>query len=243
MLTKSQIKLITSLKQKKFRIQHQLFVVEGVKVVQEFLNSNYELVAIFAVEDRYSQYNHKFTLVDSKELAKISGFSTPNKVLATFKIPSSLAVNWSSLTVALDGINDPGNLGTIIRLCDWFGIEDLVCSEDTVDCYNPKVVQASMGSHTRVNITYVDLKKTLSTVSNCMGTFMDGISIYNQTLPKTGVIVLGNEANGISENIESLINLRLSIPRFGKLKQTESLNVANAAAIVLSEFKRNLTET
>jgi TrmH family RNA methyltransferase len=243
MLTKSQIKLITSLKQKKFRIQHQLFVVEGVKVVQEFLNSNYELEAIFAVEDRYSQYNQKFTLVDSKELAKISGFSTPNKVLATFKIPSSLTVNWSSLIVALDGINAPGNLGTIIRLCDWFGIEDLVCSEDTVDCYNPKVVQASMGSHTRVNITYVDLKKTLSTVSNCMGTFMDGISIYNQTLPKTGVIVLGNEANGISENIESLIDLRLSIPRFGKLKQTESLNVANAAAIVLSEFKRNLTET
>jgi len=243
MLTKSQIKLITSLKQKKFRIQHQLFVVEGVKVVQEFLNSNYELVAIFAVEDRYSQYNQKFTLVDSKELAKISGFSTPNKVLATFKIPSSLTVNWSSLIVALDGINAPGNLGTIIRLCDWFGIEDLVCSEDTVDCYNPKVVQASMGSHTRVNITYVDLKKTLSTVSNCMGTFMDGISIYNQTLPKTGVIVLGNEANGISENIESLIDLRLSIPRFGKLKQTESLNVSNAAAIVLSEFKRNLTET
>ena len=243
MLTKSQIKLITSLKQKKFRIQHQLFVVEGIKVVQEFLNSNYELVAIFAVEDQYSQYNQKFTLVDSKELAKISGFSTPNKVLATFKIPSLINVNWSSLTVALDGINDPGNLGTIIRLCDWFGIEDLVCSEDTVDCYNPKVVQASMGSHTRVNITYVDLKKTLSTVSNCMGTFMDGISIYNQTLPKTGVIVLGNEANGISENIESLIDLRLSIPRFGKLKQTESLNVANAAAIVLSEFKRNLTET
>jgi len=243
MLTKSQIKLITSLKQKKFRIQHQLFVVEGVKVVQEFLNSNYELVAIFAVEDRYSQYNQKFTLVDSKELAKISGFSTPNKVLATFKIPSSLTVNWSSLTVALDGINDPGNLGTIIRLCDWFGIEDLICSEDTVNCYNPKVVQASMGSHTRVNITYVDLKKTLSTVSNCMGTFMDGISIYNQTLPKTGVIVLGNEANGISEDVESLIDLRLSIPRFGKLKQTESLNVANAAAIVLSEFKRNLTET
>ena len=243
MLTKSKIKLIPSLKQKKFRIQHQLFVVEGVKVVQEFLNSNYELEAIFAVEDRYSQYNQKFTLVDSKELAKISGFSTPNKVLATFKIPSLINVNWSSLTVALDGINDPGNLGTIIRLCDWFGIEDLVCSEDTVDCYNPKVVQASMGSHTRVNITYVDLKKTLSTVSNCMGTFMDGISIYNQTLPKTGVIVLGNEANGISENIESLIDLRLSIPIFGKLKQTESLNVANAAAIVLSEFKRNLTET
>ena len=243
MLTKSQIKLITSLKQKKFRNQHQLFVVEGVKVVEEFLNSDYELEAIFAVEDCYSQYNQKFTLVDSKELAKISGFSTPNKTVAIFKTPNSLAVNWSSLVVALDGINDPGNLGTIIRLCDWFGIEDLVCSEDTVDCYNPKVVQASMGSHTRVNITYVDLGKTLPTVSNCMGTFMNGVSIYDQTLPKIGVIILGNEANGISEDVETLINTRLSIPRFGKLKQTESLNVANAAAIVLSEFKRNLIET
>lgn len=243
MLTKSQIKLITSLKQKKFRNQHQLFVVEGVKVVEEFLNSDYELEAIFALEDRYSQYNRKFTLVDSKELAKISGFSTPNKVVATFKTPSSLAVNWSSLVVALDGINDPGNLGTIVRLCDWFGIEDLVCSKDTVDCYNPKVVQASMGSHTRVNITYVDLENTLPTVSNCMGTFMDGVSIYDQTLPKSGVIVFGNEAKGISKDVENLIDLRLSIPRFGKLKQTESLNVANAAAIVLSEFKRNLTET
>ena len=242
MLTKSQIKLITSLKQKKFRTQHQLFVVEGIKVVEEFLNSDYELDAIFAVDDRFSQYNHKFTKVDSKELAKISGFSTPNKVLATFKVPNPLAVNWSALVVALDDINDPGNLGTIIRLCDWFGIENLVCSEDTVDCYNSKVVQASMGSHTRVNITYGNLKKTLSAVSNCMGTFMEGLSIYEQNLPQTGVIVLGNEANGISEDVEVLMSTRLSIPRFGTVKQTESLNVANAAAIILSEFMRNSTE-
>ena len=242
MLKKNQIKLITSLKQKKFRTQHQLFVVEGVKVVQEFLNSNYDLDAIFAVDDRFSQYNQKFIKVDSKELAKISGFSTPNKVLATFKIPSALAVDWSALVVALDGINDPGNLGTIIRLCDWFGIENLVCSETTVDCYNPKVVQASMGSHTRVNISYLDLTKNLPTTSNCMGTFMDGDSIYEQNLPKTGVIVLGNEANGISEEVEALMQTRLSIPRFGKVKQTESLNVANAAAIILSEFKRKSTE-
>ena len=242
MLTKSQIKLITSLKQKKFRTQHHLFVVEGIKVVEEFLNSDYELDAIFAVDDRFSQYNQKFTKVDSKELAKISGFSTPNKVLATFKIPSPQAVNWSALVVALDDINDPGNLGTIIRLCDWFGIENLVCSEATVDCYNPKVVQASMGSHTRVNITYVDLQKALPIASNCMGTFMDGASIYEQNLPETGVVVLGNEANGISENVEALVKTRLSIPRFGAVKQTESLNVANAAAIILSEFKRNSTE-
>lgn len=242
MLTKNQIKLITSLKQKKFRTQHQLFVVEGIKVVQEFLNSDYELDAIFAVDDHFSQYNEKFTKVDSKELAKISGFSTPNKVLATFKIPSSFAVNWSALVVALDDINDPGNLGTIIRLCDWFGIENLVCSEATVDCYNPKVVQASMGSHTRVNISYINLKNNLPAASNCMGTFMDGESIYEQNLPKTGVIVLGNEANGISEEIKALMQTRLSIPRFGSIKQTESLNVANAAAIILSEFKRNSIE-
>ncbi len=238
MLTKSQIKLIISLKQKKFRIQHQLFVVEGLKVVQEFLNSDYVLEDIFATDDHFSQYEQNLTRVDLKELSKISGFSTPNKVVATFKIPSPNSINWSSLVLALDGINDPGNLGTIIRLCDWFGIENLVCSEDTVDCYNPKVVQASMGSHTRVNITYIDLKTTLSSVSNCMGTFMDGVSIYEQELPKSGVIVLGNEANGISENIEALMHTRLSIPRFGKFKQTESLNVANAAAIILSEFKR-----
>lgn len=242
MLTKSQIKLITSLKQKKFRTQHQLFVVEGIKVVQEFLNSDYELDAIFAVDDRFSQYNQKFTKVDSKELAKISGFSTPNKVLAIFKIPNPLSIDWSGLVVALDDINDPGNLGTIIRLCDWFGVENLVCSEATVDCYNPKVVQASMGSHTRVNITYVDLLNTLPAAPNCMGTFMDGDSIYEQNLPETGVIILGNEANGISEDVEALIKSRLSIPRFGTIKLTESLNVANAAAIILSEFKRNSTE-
>jgi TrmH family RNA methyltransferase len=209
MLTKNQIKLITSLKQKKFRIQHQLFVVEGIKVVQEFLNSNYELDAIFAVDDYFSQYNKKFTKIDSNELKKISGFSSPNKVLAVFKIPTSLAIDWSSLVVALDTINDPGNLGTIIRLCDWFGIENLVCSQSTVDCYNPKVVQASMGSHARVNISYVDLKAHLPAASNCMGTFMDGVSIYEQNLPKSGVIVLGNEANGISKDIEDLLQTRL----------------------------------
>jgi TrmH family RNA methyltransferase len=243
MLTKSQIKLINSLKQKKFRIQHQLFVVEGVKVVQEFLNSDYELVEIFAVDDHFSQYKQKLTRVNAKELSKISGFNTPNKVVATFKIPRPKPINWSALVVALDAVNDPGNLGTIIRLCDWFGIENLICSETTVECFNPKVVQASMGSHTRVNITYMDLEKALPLAPNCMGTFMDGMSIYEQNLPDEGLLVLGNEANGISQDIEALVDTRLSIPRFGNLKQTESLNVANAAAILLSEFKRKLTET
>ena len=211
--------------------------------MQEFLNSDYELVEIFAVDDHFSQYKQKLTRVNAKELSKISGFNTPNKVVATFKIPRPKPINWSALVVALDAVNDPGNLGTIIRLCDWFGIENLICSETTVECFNPKVVQASMGSHTRVNITYMDLEKALPLAPNCMGTFMDGMSIYEQNLPDEGLLVLGNEANGISQDIEALVDTRLSIPRFGNLKQTESLNVANAAAILLSEFKRKLTET
>ena len=242
MLTKNQIKLIHSLKQKKTRILHQMFVVEGVKVVQEFLNSNYELVEVFSTDTSYSKFTTNFTEVSSKELSTISGFSSPNKVIAIFKMLAPSSVNWSGLVLALDAINDPGNLGTIIRLCDWFGINDLVCSEDTVDCYNSKVVQSSMGSHTRVNITYLKLEAVLVDSQSCYGTFMDGISIYDQKLPEIGVIVLGNEANGISKEIEDLMDTRLSIPRFGSLKQTESLNVANAAAIILSEFKRNAIE-
>lgn len=242
MLTKNQIKFIHSLNQKKSRSIHQMFVVEGVKVVHEFLNSNYDLVDVFSTDTSYSKYNSNFTEVNLKELAKISSFSNPNQVLAIFKIPLPNLVNWSGLVLALDAINDPGNLGTIIRLCDWFGIDDLVCSETTVDCYNSKVVQSSMGSHTRVNITYLDLKTNLVDSITCYGAFMDGVSIYEQELSKTGIIVLGNEANGISKEIESLMKVRLSIPRFGSLKRTESLNVANAAAIILSEFKRNTTE-
>tara|TARA_B110001450_G_C17582787_1_gene465668 strand:- start:499 stop:1161 length:663 start_codon:yes stop_codon:yes gene_type:complete len=219
-----------------------MFVVEGVKVVQEFLNSNYELVEVFSTDTSYSKFTTNFTEVSSKELSTISGFSSPNKVIAIFKMLVPSSVNWSGLVLALDAINDPGNLGTIIRLCDWFGINDLVCSEDTVDCYNSKVVQSSMGSHTRLNITYLKLEAVLVDSQSCYGTFMDGISIYDQKLPEKGVIVLGNEANGISKEIEDLMDTRLSIPRFGSLKQTESLNVANAAAIVLSEFKRNAIE-
>jgi len=200
------------------------------------------LVEVFSTDISYSKFSSNFTKVSSKELSKISNFSSPNKVLATFQIPSPSKVNWSGLVLALDAINDPGNLGTIIRLCDWFGIGDLVCSETTVDCYNSKVVQSSMGSHSRVNITYANLEIVLADSKVCYGAFMDGVSIYQEELAETGVIVLGNEANGISKEIEALMDSRLSIPRFGSFKQTESLNVANAAAIILSEFKRNVTE-
>jgi TrmH family RNA methyltransferase len=243
MLTKNQSKRILSLKQKKQRLKQGLFIVEGPKVVQEFIDSNYELVEIFSINNNYAHFEGKLTIIDEKELKKISSLVTPNTVLAVFKIPTPIEVNANGLILALDELNNPGNLGTIIRLCDWFGIKDLVCSTKTLDCYNSKTVQAAMGSHTRVNIIYLDLELFLDAQSYTMGTFMDAkASIYEMELPSSGVVVLGNEANGISDAIASKLNTRLAIPRFGLLKQTESLNVANAAAIVLSEFKRRSIE-
>lgn len=243
MLTKNQSKRILSLKQKKQRLKQGLFIVEGPKVVQEFIDSNYELVEIFSINNNYAHFEGKLTIIDEKELKKISSLVAPNTVLAVFKIPTPIEVNANGLILALDELNNPGNLGTIIRLCDWFGIKDLVCSTTTVDCYNSKTVQAAMGSHTRVNIIYLDLELFLDAQSYTMGTFMDAkASIYEMELPSSGVVVLGNEANGISDAIASKLNTRLAIPRFGLLKQTESLNVANAAAIILSEFKRRSIE-
>jgi TrmH family RNA methyltransferase len=168
--------------------------------------------------------------------------STPNSCLAIFKIPEEKQIVDSGLIIALDDIRDPGNLGTILRLCDWFGIKQVVCSKETVDIYNPKVVQATMGSITRVHVAYVDLVEYISKTNlPVFGTFMDGENVYNSNLPQEGIIVMGNEANGISEGIEKLIKNRISIPRFGDLQKTESLNVATATAIILSEFKRNLS--
>ncbi|MBU2939255.1 RNA methyltransferase [Lacinutrix sp. C3R15] len=238
MLTKSQIKLITSLKQKKYRQQEGLFVAEGLKTIKELLNSSLELYHVFTIES-FHITGEAETIITEKELKKISFLTTPNKALAVFKIPKTQEVNTNSLIVALDDVRDPGNLGTIIRLCDWFGIRDLVCSNATVDCYNPKVIQATMGSITRVNISYLHLENFLKeTTTAVFGTFMDGENVYKSQLPNKGVLVLGNEANGISASIEALASKRISIPRFGQLQATESLNVATATAILLSEFKR-----
>ncbi|WP_299273727.1 RNA methyltransferase [uncultured Psychroserpens sp.] len=240
MLTKSHIKLIASLSQKKFRIQHQLFVVEGIKGIEEFLNSSFELYQLFSTEDIF---NTETVLISDKELQKISRLKAPNTALAMFKIPQNEDIPHTGLILALDDVRDPGNLGTIIRLCDWFGIKHLICSKATVDCYNSKVVQATMGSLTRVHLTYVNLEDYIKDSDmNVFGTFMDGDSIYTNKMPNAGIIVMGNEANGISDAIEALVTKKLSIPRFGNLKATESLNVATATAIVLSEFKRNSIE-
>ena len=241
MLSKNQIKLITSLQQKKYRKQEQLFFAEGVKVVQELLHSNFELQELFTTkQDFLSVSKDNLHAISEAELKKISALATPNSCLAVFKIPKAKEMKESGLILALDDVRDPGNLGTIIRLCDWFGIETLFCSEETVDIYNPKVVQATMGSISRVNVVYGDLENFLvKTKLTVFGTCMDGKNIYQESLPNDGVIVMENESNGISEAVEKLVTDRISIPRFGDLQITESLNVATATAIILSEFKRN----
>lgn len=238
MLSKSQIKLITSLKQKKYRQQYGFFVVEGVKTIKELLQSNLVLHALYTTETFNSNAKDE-VLISEKELKRISFLTTPNKALAIFKIPQPKPIEVNGIMVALDAVRDPGNLGTIIRLCDWFGIKELICSNETVDCFNPKVVQATMGSITRVNITYVNLIHFLKdTKLPVYGAFMEGDNVYNTQLPENGILVMGNEANGISKEVEAIVTNKISIPRFGALQETESLNVATATAILLSEFRR-----
>jgi len=240
MVSKNQIKLIASLDQKKFRQKHNLFIAEGVKVIQELLLSNFVLEHLYVTESVFgtSHENHT-TLICETELRKISCLSTPNNCLAIFKIPEERERNENGLIIALDDIRDPGNFGTIIRLCDWFGVEQIICSEQSVDVYNPKVIQSTMGSIARVNVSYVNLPDFISsTQKTVFGTFMTGKNLYKETLPDDAILVLGNEANGISKEVEQLITLKLAIPRFGSIKKTESLNVATATAIFLSEFKR-----
>ncbi|MFK7115420.1 RNA methyltransferase [Flavobacterium oreochromis] len=241
MLTKNQIKLISSLHQKKYRKEYGLFLAEGVKVIRELLDSKFELEHLYMTEELFYDLSPEFkTLVSSVELNKISALTTANNCVALFKIPKDRELKDQGLIVALDDVRDPGNLGTIIRLCDWFGILQVVCTKETVDLYNPKVIQATMGSIGRVDVHYVDLELFLkATDLPIYGTFMDGENIYHQILPKKGVIILGNEANGISQRIENRVTYKIAIPQFGDLQKTESLNVATATAIVLSEFKRD----
>ena len=240
MLSKNQLKFIRSLKKKKFRQTEQLFLAEGIKVVEELIKSSFIVHQLYATESYSNTLNTPdIQLITDKELALASDFSSPNQILGIFEIPKSKDLVEQGITVVLDEINDPGNLGTIIRLCDWFGVSQLVCSENTVDCYNQKVVQASMGSLTRVSINYVDLEVYLSNEKRTIyGTFLQGENIYTCKLEKNVVIVLGNEANGISNQIEQLVHKKITIPQFGEQQNTESLNVAMSTAIVLSEFKR-----
>lgn len=240
MVSKSQLKLITSLKQKKYRDKHQMFLAEGPKVVQELCQSGLKTYAIYTTEAL--NVDEPFVFVSDAELKKMSLLKTPNTVVAIFYKPTLPDYVSNGITLVLDEINDPGNLGTIIRLCDWFGITNLICSHNTVDCYNPKVIQATMGSIARVQLYYKDLvsfleDKTASTV--VYGAFMEGDNVYKTQLAKECVLVMGNEANGISPSVERQISHKITIPQFGNLHETESLNVATATAILLSELQRS----
>ena len=240
MLSKNEHKLITSLQQKKYRNQHQLFVAEGVKVVNDLLSSNLQIQKLFCVEDYYPSISkYKPEIISEKELFKLSNLSSPNKVIAVFKIPVFDNLIDSGLTVALDRVNDPGNLGTIIRLCDWFGVSQLVCSNDTVDCYNSKVVQATMGSLTGLSIVYTDLTAYLNkTKRPIYAAIMDGENVHDIELKKDAILVMGNESNGISTEVKKLIHHNITIQKFSKNNTPESLNVATATAILLNEFRR-----
>lgn len=237
MISKSEIKLIASLNQKKNRQKHGLFVAEGVKLVSDLLTSGYIAQKLFVTKN-FTPLFPEGEIINDNELQKISFLKNPSGVVGIFKINThDEAPSKNEFIIALDAIRDPGNLGTVIRLADWFGVNTIVCSLDTVDVYNPKVVQATMGSIARVNVYYLELVDYLKTVSlPIYTTTMQGKSVYKITLKNPAVLVMGNEGNGISQPILSLADNALSIPSFRV--GAESLNVSTATAIFLSEFMR-----
>jgi len=239
MITKNQIKYIRGLSLKKNRMKEQCFIVEGEKSLYELLDSSFEVVELFAIKDWINENKEvpkKVQTVSFKELERISNLKSPNKVLAVVKMKKQEVIRQKlGVILVLDDINDPGNLGTIIRMCDWFGIKQIVCSENTVDIYNPKVVQATMGSLFRVNVLYVNLVKYLSKVNAPIyGSYMKGENIKNTNSERNSHLVMGNEANGISPEVSKFITDRVAIKNIGGT--TESLNVAVATSILLHEF-------
>ena len=242
MLINRHIKLLNQINQKKNRLELGLFAAEGIKSVHELIEGGMGLKYLFVTSEYENNFHSEALItVDAATLKKLSNLKTPSGVLGVFEIPKKPLLIHSGLTLVLDEINDPGNLGTIIRLCDWFGVDQLVCSKNTVDCYNPKVVQASMGSLARVSIAYCDLEEFLINDGRTVyGTFLKGNSIYQCDLKPDMILIMGNEANGISSGIEKLVTDRITIPGFGKEHKTESLNVATATAVILSEFCRRM---
>lgn len=253
-ISKNQIKFIRQLEQKKFRRREGLFVAEGTKVVGDLL-AHYKPHSLFATNEWLIEHSSvichlpsAITEVTDEELRRLSFLQHPQQVLALFPIPLPTDISLTSqlsthtkLSLALDGIQDPGNLGTIIRIADWFGIEQIFCNTDTVDAWNPKVVQATMGSIARVNIIYINLSEFLDTLPSgfpVYGTLLDGDNIYTQPITPHGIIVMGNEGNGISPEIRQKVNRRLLIPSYRTDDTAESLNVAIATAIICAEFRR-----
>jgi TrmH family RNA methyltransferase len=217
----------------------QRFVAEGVKTVQELLHSGFSPHSIYCTDEvLFQDHSEVLRRISPADLDRMSALKSPNKVLAVFDIPGPEKISLDQWILVLDGVQDPGNLGTIIRLCDWYGIRNIICSENSVDCYNPKVVQATMGSIARVRVHYHDLESWLKDYPyNVFGAVMDGTNMYTLQLPSKGVLLMGSESHGISKEIEPLIHSRITLPQFGQ-PSAESLNVAMATAICLSEIRR-----
>jgi TrmH family RNA methyltransferase len=247
MLSKSQISLLKSLQHKKERMENGLFLVEGHKSVMEFINSPYPVEAIYhttSFDPKVLNLSRKINLteISNTDIEKISSLKTPQQIIALVKIPRWPALDNAQLkqkfSLVLDGIQDPGNMGTIIRTADWFGIKHILCSEDSVDVYNPKVVQASMGSLARVTIHYTNLATVVSKLNlPIFGAMLNGENLYKTNFGTEGLIVMGNEGNGVRPEIAGLINKAVTIPRVG---QAESLNVGIATALFCAEINRNL---
>jgi TrmH family RNA methyltransferase len=245
MLSKSQISFIKSLHQKKYRKENGIFIIEGIKSIVEFLSSDYQLHSVYFTSDSSAQLpkfaaNISLFEVTDTELQKISTLQTPQGILALVHIPSAKSVNAKQLknqfSLMLDDVQDPGNFGAIIRTADWFSIKNIICSENTVEAYNPKTVQSTMGSLCRVNITYTNLADFINEVNlPVFGALLEGDNIYQTNWGKEGLILLGNEGHGISKDLIRKINFPVTIPRFGG---AESLNVAVSAAIFCSELRR-----
>ena len=213
-------------------------MVEGNKIIAELKNSHYKVNEIFSCEPAKLDFlKTESHLITERELQKISFLQTPKDSVAVVEMPEPSLLENKNIQIILDGIQDPGNLGTIIRLCDWFGIEQIICSEDTVDLYNPKVIQATKGSFTRVNVFYTNLQQFLKNSDAVhIGTDMVGENFYTYKFPEKFNLILGNEGNGMRSEIEQLVSQNITIPRFGETKSTESLNVSMAAGIILGQI-------
>lgn len=253
MLSKNKIKLIRSLDIKKNRLATGLFVAQGTKLVYDLLKSEIEISEVYCTKLIFSElinYKHNFTIetVDKDELARISFLKTAPEIVAIFRIPE-MVIDWNEimddLTLVLDTIQDPGNLGTIIRLADWYGIRNIVCSEESADLYNPKVIQSTMGAFARVKVHYVSLPGFLNQAKELKipiyGTFLEGEDLYKCNLTANGLVIMGNEGNGISDETATYISRRISIPSYPPgVVTSESLNVAIATSVVCSEFRRRI---
>ncbi len=244
-MTKAEIQFVRSLSDKRVRDAERLFIAEGDKLIGEILQSGWRVRNLYALE---GHFDGRAERVSEKEMERISQLKTASTSLAVVEQPCHMAAKRApatALSLALDGVQNPGNLGTIIRLADWFGVEDIYCSEDTADCFNPKVVQATMGAILRVRVHYLPLadflRRTRESGVEVYGTMLDGQNIYDVELAPTGVIVMGNEGRGVSRECAASFSQRLLIPAYSVAGQgSESLNVAMATGIVCAEFRRRM---